>query len=37
MLNYMVTSNQFHLLVKDNGERAVIPNPDKPEPNRKIV
>jgi REP element-mobilizing transposase RayT len=26
VLNYMVTSNHVHLLVKDNGERDVIPN-----------
>lgn len=26
VLNYMVTSNHIHLLVKDNGERDVIPN-----------
>jgi hypothetical protein len=26
VLNYMVTSNHIHLLVRDNGERDVIPN-----------
>ena len=26
MLNYMVTSNHVHLLVRDNGDRHVIPN-----------
>ena len=26
ILNYMVTSNHIHLLVRDNGERDVIPN-----------
>ncbi|MFZ0447780.1 MAG: hypothetical protein WAL98_00940 [Desulfatiglandaceae bacterium] len=25
VLNYMVTSNHIHLLVKDNGEKGVIP------------
>ena len=26
VLNYMVTSNHIHLLVRDNGDRGVIPN-----------
>jgi len=26
VLNYMVTSNHIHLLVRDNGDRDVIPN-----------